>query len=152
MQQPISMPLGKTMARRSPAIAVFIVWLTALFAGCGGGSTSVSGQVYVDGEPLEVSPPRIVKIALRPLAVDAETETLDAKVLAGLTADVQADGKFELNEVPPGEYRLIASDFEQFPSTDRLAEHFRASPDSLVVTVPSGSKIEVRLKRDWYRQ
>lgn len=129
----------------------------AVLPGCGGGGgVTVTGVVTIDGETVRPERPRVIKVALRPHSdvgepFSANPNDLPSPTeLAAWTADVLPDGSFELPDVPRGEYRVIASDFSRFPSDDRLSEHFRSSPDSLTVELPSPDPLEIRLDGDWY--
>ena len=129
----------------------------AVLPGCGGGGgVLVTGVVTIDGETVCPERPRVIKVALRPesdadeLSSPNPNDSPSPSEMASWTANVLPDGSFELRDVPRGEYRVIASDFSRFPSDDRLAEHFRSSPDSLMVKIPSPDRLEIRRDSDWY--
>lgn len=113
-----------------PASISLLVLLLCL--GCAENGFDVKGRITIDGNPVTLESGHTMKVGLRP--ADATT-ALTPTQKSGLIATVAADGSFDLHNVSPGNYFAIVSDFESFPSRDRLADHFRKFPESMPCTV-----------------
>lgn len=129
-------------APRLPPSLLVLLTCCPYVVGCGE-AEGVTGTVTLDGEPLRPQPPRVVRVALLPVAGDPAADTPSA-------ADVRPDGGFALPELPPGDYRAVVHDFDRYPFRDRLAAHFRGRPDSLPVTVEPGRPVTLAVDSAWY--
>ncbi len=121
-------------------------------AGCGDSVTKVSGRVTIDGQQFAPVGGRTMKVFLSPLDAPPGAK-LSPEQKAALIATVNPDGEFDLPAVPPGRYAVAASDFERFPSVDRLAAHFREHPREIIWEIPGDEPSRtLALEKGWIQQ
>jgi len=123
--------------------------LLVCMSGCNGASgLDVEGTISLDGDPLDLEGARRVKVALLPREESGPEATQEP---LQLVAEVAEDGTFSLQNVRPGEYRVVVSDFTRFPFDDRLANYFREHPDALAVIVEEGKSLDIVVRKEWYQ-
>ena len=115
--------------------------LTVLLNGCGRSDVTMSGQIYLDQQPITIEAPRSVKLSFVPLVAE---ETMQPYLV---TAD--STGLYRLSEIPPGRYRVEVSDFEEFPYNNGLASYFRNNPKAITMTLPTEDP-SIHISSDWY--
>tara|TARA_A100001391_G_scaffold203201_1_gene194871 strand:- start:462 stop:893 length:432 start_codon:yes stop_codon:yes gene_type:complete len=125
--------------------------LIATFVGCGESTSVISGQVHVGGSPVKLADGQVMKVVLELLEpVTQASQTADER--ASLIASVSKNGEFTFPVVQTGQYSVTVSDFDRFPSHDRLAEHFRQQPREVVWDIPSDqTAFVIELEEAWFQ-
>ncbi len=139
-----------TVAKR-PRICCLLLAVIVL-TGCGDGGIKVEGTVSMLGTPYGSGSrnTNVVKVALRP--VENGTVNATAEKLASWIATVDQTGQFSIDGVPKGEYFALVSDFDSYPSRDRLAAFFRNNPDKFRIQVNGQEPIQIDLELAWQKQ
>lgn len=120
-----------------------------LLQGCGDPVANVNGSVTMDSKSLALQPGRAMKVSLRP-ADPAIESAMTPQQKSRLIASVSKNGAFQFSDIALGEYRVIASYFDSFPSVDRLAEHFEQSSDATPwLLIEDGQDLEVPIQTEW---
>lgn len=132
-----------------PLTTILLMIALPLTIGCGNEPISRSGKVLLDNAPLSLKGNQKIKVAFIPHD-DAQSQSMSNAEKAALVVSVNADGTFTIPNVVDGSYWAIVSDFDQYPSGDRLANHFRKEPQSLKVDLIGDEPVVVNLKKEWY--
>lgn len=88
----------------------------AFLAGCNSGPklVTVNGVITKDGKPLSISPTGYVQVIMVPdVGPDAQYTTYPGRA--------DATGKFTIEEVPVGKYRVVVEHMDPNPASDLLA-------------------------------
>jgi len=129
------------------AIALLTTTLPML-VGCGNDGASRSGKVTLDDAPVSLKPNQVMKIAFQPQD-EERVIGMSNEERASLIVSVRTDGSFNLPNALDGSYWVTVSDFERYPSGDRLANHFRKEPHGLKVELIGTESMIVNLKKEW---
>ena len=108
-------------------------------AGCAAKTVTVKGKVHKGGTPLSVSKTGVVQVTLVP--VDAKTSP------SNRVGRAQPDGSFEIEQVPPGKYRVVVEQLDPNPMTDKLGGAFSALSTKIVRDVNGKTPLDVDLAK-----
>jgi hypothetical protein len=112
-----------------------------LAAGCGGpASVTATGSILENGKPVALSPTGVVQVTLVP---NAASEA-DFTSYVGRTDE---SGKFEVQEVPPGKYKICVEVLDPTPQDDKLQGALSMHNTKIVREVDGKTPIVVDLAK-----
>jgi hypothetical protein len=127
---------------RNAAVA-WLLMAVVVCVGCGkkNNNITVTGSVLRNGQPLPVSKNGYVQVTIQP---DSDPGKAFTPRLAECD---KATGKFEIQDIPPGKYKVGIQQFDPDPTTDKLKGAFFVDTSKIVRDLDGKTPLDIDLAK-----
>jgi hypothetical protein len=110
-------------------------------AGCGGPkNVTVTGTVLSNGKPVALSPTGTLQVTLMPdVPPDSQYTTF--------VNDCDKEGKFTIENVPPGKYKIGIEQLDPTPQSDKLNGKFSAANTKIIREIDGKQPLVIDLAK-----
>jgi len=130
-----------SLFRRDVAAAWLLV-AVAVYVGCGKkANVAVKGTVLRSGQPIAVSKTGVLQVTLQPDVPEGQPYSLK------IGECDHATGQFEIQDVPPGKYKIGVEQFDPNPFTEKLNGKMRPENSKIVRDIDGKAPLTIDLDK-----